>query len=249
VAIGTATTTISYNTVISPAPLQLLINTQQTFTADISSALLASGTALQYVWTLAGTGSIGGTSTLTTTTPSISYTAPSSAGTDTLALSVTTSNGTVLSRGSAAITVLGAVTAGIAPQNPQVPRGSVLNFVVNPSGASFPSGTTFKWVLTRPLDLFGGMRDLGGSGGGVIGVNISAPAVSGPALGTSITVVTTSPAITFGANPFGPEAVGTTFLWYQDVILTVSVLNASGSVLATSSTPIQTQLPNGILLP
>ena len=249
VPIGTATTKISYNTAITPASVQLLTNTQQTFTADISPTLLASGATLNYVWTLAGTGSIGGAATVTTTTPSISYTSPAASGTDNLSLAVTGANGTVLSRGSSVITVLSNVTAGIAPQNPQVPRGTTLNFVVNPSGASFPSGTTFKWVLTRPLDLFGGMRDLGGSGGGIIGVNISAPSTANTVLVTSMTGVKHNPKITFVANPFGGEAVGDSFYWYQDVILSVTVLGAGGAALATSSTPIQTQLPHGIMLP
>ena len=249
VPIGKATSTITYSTVITPSPLQLLINTRQTFTADISARLLASGTALRYVWTLTGSGSIGGTAVVTTSTPAIDYTAPSNAGTDSLALSVTDAAGTVITRGSVSITVLGSIAVGIAPQNPQVPRSTVLNFVVNPSGAPFPDGTTFKWVLTGNLDLFGHPTDLGGSGGGLIGVSATPPASSGASVGNTMTVVTTRPAITFAANPFGPEAVGDAFSWYPRCVLTVSVLNASGNVLATSSTPIQTQLPHGILLP
>ena len=172
------------------------------------------------------------------------------AGTDTLSVKVQDASGRVLTVGSTTIAVLeNSLVAGIVPQNPQVPRSTVLNFVVNPVGASFPDGTTFKWVLTGNLDLFGSPTDLGGSGGGAIGVNISPPSTSGRSMGTSMTVVTTTPAITFAANPFGPEAVGEAFSWYPRCDLVVSVLSASGSILATSSTPIQTQLPRGILLP
>jgi hypothetical protein len=249
VPIGTATSTVSYNTVISPAPIQLVINTRQTFTADISTTRLASATALQYVWTLTGAGSIGAAATVTTTMPTIAYQAPATVGTDTLALSVITSTGTVISRGSAVITVLASVAVGIAPQNPQVPRGTLLNFVVNPVGAGFPTGATFKWVLTHALDLFGRAQDLGGSGGGTIGVNVSVPPSSGRSTGTSVTVVTSNPTITLAANPFGPEAFGTGFHWTPALVLAVSVLDTSGGVLATSSTVIQTQMPQGVILP
>ena len=247
--LGKASSTVTYDALITPSPVQLVINTQQTFTADMSTALVASGAALLYVWTLNGAGSIGASSVVTTTTPSISYVAPATTGADSLTLSVTNSAGTVIAKGSTNITVLGSVVAGIAPQNPQVPRSTVLNFVVNPLGASFPDGTTFKWVLTGNLDLYGHPTDLGGSGGGAIGVNISPPATSGPPMGTSMTVVTTRPSITFAANPFGPEAIGDSFSWYPRCDLVVSVLGAGGTLLATSSTPIQTQLPHGILLP
>ncbi len=249
VPIGTAYSTITYSAAITPSPLSLLINTQQTFTANISTTLLASGTALNYVWTLTGGGSIGATSTVTTTTPSISYTAGPMAGTDTLSLSVTTTTGSVVTTGSATITVLGSVAAGISPYNPQVVRGTLLNFVVSPSGPSFPSGTRFQWVLTHEPDLFGRPQDLGGSGGGTIGVGIGPVTTSGPATGLSVTVVTANPTITFAANPFGPESGGNTFFWEPSLILTVSVLGAAGNVLTTSSTPIQTQIPTTIILP
>ncbi len=114
---------------------------------------------------------------------------------------------------SATVTVQNtSIPVGISPQNPQVVRATLQNFTVRPSGGgSFPSGTTFQWVLTAGFDLFGGPRDLGGSGGGTIGVNISVPPSSGASTGTSKTVVTTTPNITFAANPFGPEANGPRF--------------------------------------
>jgi len=140
-------------------------------------------------------------------------------------------------------------TVGLAPQNPQVVQGTLQNFVVQPSSGSFPTGTQFKWVLTGGFNLFGALRDLGGSGGGTIGVNISVPPSSGAATGTSKTVVTSTPNITFAANPFGPESNGPDFYWAKQLQLAVSVLDAGGNVLQTASTPIQTQIPTDILLP
>ena len=246
--IGTAFSTITYNAVISPSPVQLLVNTEQVFTAEMSATVLASGTALNYVWTVSGGGTVGGAATLTTSTPSVTYKAGPTATTDTLALVVTTLSGTVVTRASATIGVLGSVAAGIAPQNPQVPRSTVLNFVVSSAAGSFPSGTTFKWVLTHTPDLFGRPQDIGASGGGTIGVNV-AVLPSGVSPGASVTVVTTSPTIGFAANPFGPEAFADTFFWNPSLTLTVSVLGAGGSVLTTSSTTIYTQVPTSITLP
>ncbi len=249
VPIGTATSTISYNTAISPAAVQMVINTPQTFTADISANVLASGAALNYVWTVAGGGTVGGSTTTTTTTPSVVYTAPANATSATLTLSVRNMVGTEITKGSATIGVLSSVAVGIAPQNPQVVRSTTLNLIVNPIGAAFPDGTTFKWVLTHELDLFGRMQDLRGSGGGTIGVNIGAPDGTGPAPIYSVTVTTTTPTITFGANPFGPESNGNTFVWNPTCLLTVTAIGAGGSILATSSTKIYTQIPTSILLP
>ncbi|CAN5323199.1 hypothetical protein BH10PSE17_BH10PSE17_00730 [soil metagenome] len=249
VPLGSVMTTVAYNTVITPGSVQLLIKTKQTFTADISAKFLSSGTGVKYVWTLTGLGTIGDSPIVTTTLPTITYTAPEMAGADKLELNVTDLRGTVISKASAAITVLGSVVAGIAPQNPRVARSTALNFAVVPLGPSFPSGTTFKWVLTHAPDLFGRTLPIGTSGGGVIGVGITPTTVSGAPLPNSITVVTKDPSITFTANPFGPESNGTTFAWLPELVLTVTVLGASGNVLTTSSTPIQTQVPTSILLP
>ncbi len=99
------------------------------------------------------------------------------------------------------------------------------------------------------FNLFGSARDLGGSGGGTIGVDISAPPSSGAATGTSKTVVTTTPNITFAANPFGPEAYGPDFSWINELNLAVSVVDPNGTVVETANTPIQTQISTDILLP
>lgn len=246
--LGQASSTITYNVAISPSPLQLQVSTQQIFTAAMSARVLESGVVLQYVWTLSGTGSIGAGASVPTTSPSISYTAPANPGTDTLSLKVLTTTGGVITQGSVTITTLGAAAAGISPQNPRVPRSTLLNFTVASSGASFPSGTTFRWVLTNELDVFGRVQNIGASGGGTIGVSPSVLPI-GVSPGASVTVVTSTPNIVFAANPFGPEAVGDTFAWNPTLILTVTLLGAGGAVLTSSSTVIQTQLPTGILLP
>ena len=248
VPIGTATSTITYATAIMPASVQLLINTQQVFTADMSPTLLASGTALDYAWSVAGGGTVNGAATVTTTTPSVTYKAGPTATTDVLSLVVTKVGGAVLTRATATIGVLGSVVAGIAPQNPRVERSTVVNFVVSPAGASFPSGSTFKWVLTHTPDLFGRPQDIGASGGGTIGVTAT-PLPQNVSPGRSVTVTTTSPTIAFAASPFGSESNGNTFAWNPSLTLTVSVIGAGGGVLTTSSTTIYTQIPTSILLP
>ena len=157
--------------------------------------------------------------------------------------------GQLLGTGTASVT-LASNPVGISPQNPQVVAGTTQVFTVKSSDTSYFTGTSFRWVLDRGVDLYGEGRDLCCSAGGIIGVNVAVPASTGTALGMSkMTVVTTDPTIMFAANPFGPEAYGPDFSWDTELTLTVSVLDSTGTLLETSSTPIQTQLPTDIMLP
>jgi hypothetical protein len=173
--------------------------------------------------------------------------------TDTVSVDVFSGSNCAQGKGQLLGTGLASVTfktspVGISPQNPQVAQESTQNFVVTVSSGSFAAGTSFKWVLTGGLDLFGRARDLRGWGGGTIGVNATVPTSPGSQPVTSVTVTTGTPNITFAENSFGPGN-GPHFYWTDQLNLAVSVLDSSGNVLESSSTLIQTQLPKEITLP
>ena len=103
VEVGTASATVNFVPVakITPANPALAIGAKQTFTASLPSSP-TSGT--KYIWTLTGTsGSIGGPS-VTTTVPTIVYTAIAD-GTDALQVQVVNSSGVLIAKGGVQVTV------------------------------------------------------------------------------------------------------------------------------------------------
>ena len=102
--------------------------------------------------------------------------------------------------------------------------------------------------MTAGFDLYGDARDLGLWGGGSIGT-APVPDYSDQSKGTSQTVTTTVPTITFAENGFGAGTWGPDFSWVTELTLQVTVLDSGGNVLQTASTMIQTQIPLDIVLP
>lgn len=244
---------------LTPQTATIPTTISQTFVAAVPQAS-DSGKTVVYTWSNTAVnghlsdGMKGHLDDFDSSRNTVTYTPNSTgAGDDTItviAYLVDNSNREPIGLTESTVTVQSEVTAvGITPQNPQVLPGTLQNFVVKGSAGAFADGTTFKWVLTGGFDLFGGARDLGGSGGGTIGVNISPPASNGASTGTSVTVTTSTPNITFAANPFGPEAYGPDFAWIDLLTLTVSVIDSGGNVLETATTLIGTQIPRDILLP
>jgi hypothetical protein len=97
-----AVVTIGGSVTLSPSGPTLSPSATQTFTASVQGTLPAGVT---YQWTLGGDGSIGAGTTVSTPTGSITYTAPSSAGTATLSVSIVTATGSVIAAGTTSITV------------------------------------------------------------------------------------------------------------------------------------------------
>ncbi len=87
---------------IVPGSVALLHTQQQTFTVTVDGGALPSGT--KYQWTLVGQSGTIGTGTVTTTTPSISYTAVTK-GTDTLNVRVLNASNVLIAKASATISV------------------------------------------------------------------------------------------------------------------------------------------------
>ena len=87
---------------IIPSSVALLRTQQQTFTVTVDGGALPSGT--KYRWTVVGTSGTIGVGTVTTTSPSITYTAVTK-GKDTLKVEVVDANNVLLARTTAAITV------------------------------------------------------------------------------------------------------------------------------------------------
>ena len=268
--VGTATTLATYvpqdAITFSPAAVDAMASQVTSFTASLTTPITDATLVLNYHWAISGNG--GGSladpktgapsQAFDTTNTTATYTAPATVATGsqdiiTVTLTVTLpwedNLSFVTAKGSAFVNYGGPLAISVSPQNPQVPQGTLQNFTVAATSGAFPSGATFKWVLTGGLDLYGDPRDLGGSGGGTIGVGISVPPSSGASTGTGVTVVTANPTITFAANPFGPEADGPDFSWIDELNLAVTVQDAGGNVLQTASTLIGTQLPRDILLP
>ncbi len=104
VALGTATSVVTYKTPITPATPGLLPGATQTFTANVSDAL--TGT-LTFEWTLSGGhGTINGGASAATTSGTVAYVAGASLGVDTLAVTVKNASGAVLTTGSVTITII-----------------------------------------------------------------------------------------------------------------------------------------------
>ena len=233
--------------------------------STVLSTPITDGTLTQtYHWVL--TGSAGGSLTdpssgmpsqgFNTSSSSVAYTGPAtlSAGTVdtvTVTLSVTLPSQSLtytLGNGSATIDFGAPLSVGINPQDPQVAQGALQQFTVAATSGTFPTGTSFKWVLTAGFDLYGDPRDLGLSGGGDIGT-APVPDYSGMSKGTSETVTTSVPTITFAENGFGAGYWGTDFAWTNELQLQVTVLGPGGNVLQTATTMIQTQIGTDIILP
>lgn len=117
VAIGTATSVVTFNATLTPDKPSIAINGKRDFTVNLTdeAALGAS-----YEWTLTGGhGSIGNSATVVTATPSITYTAGNAIGEDTLSVRVVGPDKTVRTTASTLITVTLGV---IIPSSTQVVR-------------------------------------------------------------------------------------------------------------------------------
>lgn len=102
VAEATVQVLILQRSTISPSPVALFRGNQQRFTATVVGTLPAG---VKYVWNVTGSaGTIGSAGQVTTTVPSINYTAVNK-GNDVLHLQVTDAAGVVLSRATAVINV------------------------------------------------------------------------------------------------------------------------------------------------
>jgi len=101
--------TIGGSVALSPSSPTVSQNTSKVFTASTDWTLPAGAT---YRWSLSGVGSIGASSTVTTPTGTITYTAPASAGSATLSVSIVTAVGAVIGAGSTGITVSAQVDVG-----------------------------------------------------------------------------------------------------------------------------------------
>ena len=146
-ALGRATATISSDigVTISPRPTLIAPGTTTTFTGTTQGTLPDGVT---YRWVVTGGGSIGSSSTVITTTPTIAYTAQAS-GTDTLELSVLSPGGAALATDAVTITVRtpsglslvatsgSACCGGIGPgtyTTDAVPTGGYGSFAANYAG-------------------------------------------------------------------------------------------------------------------
>ena len=125
-----------------PAPI-LDLNAQQIFTASPFVGSFAAGTTFK--WTLTGNGSIG-SSPVSTTVPSISYTAPSTTTVDTLQVEALDASLKLVGRASATISV--ATPSRITPHNPFVKLNGTQVFTVAPIAGNYPTGSTYTWSLT-----------------------------------------------------------------------------------------------------
>ena len=146
VPLGQATTTITYNAPITPDNPSLAINTDQTFTAGISTKLLQSGRALKYVWTVTGGhGTVGGAATQTTDTPSVVYRAGVGGGSDTMSLKVVDLLQVVYTSGSTQILVANALFT-ISPPTIDI-AGPLTVYSFDAQGAAaLPTDTTYRWT-------------------------------------------------------------------------------------------------------
>jgi hypothetical protein len=105
-ALNPVSTTVTIKPVealITPAGPMVQPDSTTTFTVSIAPLTLPAGGS--YQWTLSGAGSIGSGATVTTAAPSLSYSAPSTAGSATLAVSVLDSTGTVIAKAATLITI------------------------------------------------------------------------------------------------------------------------------------------------
>ena len=265
---GTGTTLVTYvpsETITVSPPVNNgtaggIVNLSTVLSTPITDATLTQ----IYHWVLTGTagGSLTDPSSgmpsqgFNTSSSSVVYTGPAtlSAGTvDTVTVTLSAtlpseSRTYTLGKGSATIDFGAPLSVGINPQDPQVAEGALQQFSVAATSGTFPTGTTFKWLLTAGFDLYGDPEDLGLSGGGDIGV-APVPDYSGMSKGTSETVITNVPTIMFAENGFGAGTNGPDFAWVNQLQLQVTVLDSGGNVLQTATTMIQTQIATDIILP
>jgi hypothetical protein len=99
---ATATVLMLRNATIVPASVALLHGQQQTFTVTVDGGALPTGA--KYLWNVVGQSGTIGVGTVTTQTPSITYTSISK-GSDTLNVQVVDASNGVLAKASAVITV------------------------------------------------------------------------------------------------------------------------------------------------
>ncbi len=146
VPLGQASSTVTYNAPIAPASPSLTINTNQTFTAGISTKLLQSGRSLKYVWTVAGGhGTVGGAATQTTDTPSVVYRAGAGSGSDTLSLKVIDLLNVVYTSGSTQIGVANALFT-ISPPSIDIASPLTVYSFDAQGAAGLPTDTTYRWT-------------------------------------------------------------------------------------------------------
>ncbi len=143
------TVTVLAKTTITPVLKGLAIGAQQTFTVTVDASLPAG---VQYIWTLTGTaGSIGATNLVTTTVPTLVYTAIRK-GTDTLNVQVADANNKLLGKASAQINVdpdevIDFVISGTWDPTKTAPDGSY-SFPGLPGGrATSPFGVALDGVF------------------------------------------------------------------------------------------------------
>lgn len=146
--LGKVSSTITYNTPVTPKAPELAINTQQTFTAGVSPRLLATGIALQYIWTVTGGhGTVGGSSTTTTTEPTVVYTAGAGSGADTISVKVVDLLQTVYSTGSTSVTVSNVQFAISSTAYFSAPMECGYLQAIGTAG--LPSDTTYRWTTVK----------------------------------------------------------------------------------------------------
>ncbi len=213
VPIGQATCTITYNAPLSPVNPNLDFGANQTFTASVSTQLPSGVT---YQWTV--TGGHGTLSSAQTSTPTVVYTAATSAaqGVDVLSLKVIDGNGRLLTQGSTNIQVGNASGIAISPSTYtfKVPRTEAILHATSVAGV--PSDALYTWTCKK------GMMTLVGQAGGftqkltVGNVNVyyrpPAPPADGSADSDIVTLTITSPSgqnfgtavatMTYGGLPF-----------------------------------------------
>ena len=129
IAIGTAVSIVTFNTPITPANPSVAVKTTRTFTAIVSDVI---ATGASYEWTISGgNGSIGSSTVVVTTTPSIVYTAGTTSGVDTLKVKVMDANGVVKTTGITSLTVSnvdpGANTVTVKIRNGNFDLNTLLN--------------------------------------------------------------------------------------------------------------------------
>jgi hypothetical protein len=89
---------------ITPANPTLAVNATQSFSVQLP-APPSAGESYLYSWSLSGVGSLGATSTVSTTVPNVVYTAPAQAGQATLSVSVMDPQGNTLATATDQITI------------------------------------------------------------------------------------------------------------------------------------------------
>jgi hypothetical protein len=137
---------------ISPSQPTVFLGSQTTFTATLTTGQLPANPT--YRWTLTGNGSIGSTSTVTTSAPTISYTAPNIYSQDNLQVEILDSTGTVDFAGATQITDVYHVV--ISPAAAQLATDEQQTFTASAVGIALPAGVKYLWSLNGTGSLTGG---------------------------------------------------------------------------------------------